>query len=243
VKRKQLEREGGPKAMEPGKGGAARPTEAASPAGGGGGGGALGQRLVGEWKTGGGVTASEVLTFTADGGLTSVAGGGAPTQMRWVAAGPPQGETLTIKTGPGDPAAGEQRTIVFEDENQFSMTDSAGNRRFARVGSASAAGGGSPDQAPDPTMSKMVGTWENAKGLSYNFRPDGSYTVADAPTGRSTTGKWRVTASADGDKPAAIELIQPSGKVVPQSWRLSGDNANEIVRTSPAPDTPFKRKS
>ena len=244
VRRKQLEREGGPKAMEPGKGAVFKPSGTTPPAGAGGGGGALGQRLVGEWKTGGGVTASETLTFTADGGLTSVAGGGAPTQMRWVAAGPPQGETLTIKTAAAgsDPAAGEQRTIVFEDENQFSMTDSAGNRRFARVGSASA-GTGSPDQAPDPTMSKMVGTWENAKGLSYNFRPDGTYTVADAPTGRSTTGKWRVTASADGDKPAAIELIQPSGKVVPQSWKLSGDNPNEIIRTSPAPDTPFKRKS
>lgn len=247
VRRKQLDREGGPKPPEPGKVGAVpAPLAAASaepaPVTAGGGGGALGDRLVGEWKTGGGITASETLTFTADGQMTSAVGSSAPTPFRWVAAGPPQGETLTIKTAPAgaDPAGGEPRTIAFEGDDQFTLTDSSGNRRFTRIGSAVA---GTPEAAPDPdpAMSRMVGQWADAEGLTYAFRIDGSYTASKGE--KIATGEWRVTSVEDGGQIINIELVPPSGNAVTQKWKVGADGGKQMIRVVGDKELVYQRTS
>lgn len=241
VKRKRLDLEGGPAPMEAGKGktaAAGTPTPTPAPAGASGGGGALGQRLVGEWKTGTAVTGAETITFAADGSMNSSKGGA----MRWVAAGPPQGETITIKTAAGaaDPAAGEQHTIVFEDENQFTMTDSAGNRRFSRVGSPAAAASENAEiTGPDQAVSRMVGKWSEPDGMEYSFRVDGTYTVKkDAQSG---TGKWKVKTVDKGV--AEVELTTKSGKVSTQKWKLQGVAPNQMIRTDQEQVMVFTRKS
>ena len=168
--------EGGPTPLEPGKGGAG-PRHAGAPTPPAGGGRRRGRRSgsgwSATWKTGGGVhrQRNAHLHRRRRHDLRR-------RKARRSSAGPrrapPQGETLDIKTAPagGDPAGGEKRTIVFEDENQFSMTRrSGGNRRFTRVGSAPPRrprpAPAAPSQA-DAAMSKMVGTWENASRLQLH---------------------------------------------------------------------------
>ena len=251
IKRKRLDLEGGPKPLEPGQGtsvtlGGQAPT-GPPVIGAGGGGGELGKRLAGVWKGGTAVTGGvETLTFAADGAMTSDKGG-TSTPMRWVVSGPPQGETLTIKTGPAgtDPATGEQRTIVFEDENQFSMTDGAGTRRFAREGSLAAAAAAPPPEAPkvisgpDWAVSRMTGMWGSPDGMWYTFRADGSYTVADAT--RKAEGNWKVT-KVDGEY-VEIELKTQAGKLATQRWRLLGVRDNQIVRYDTEVPVEYTRKS
>lgn len=248
VKRKKLDVEGGPPPMEPGKGTAVAGGASAAPApvGQGGGGGPLGQRLVGNWRGGSALTGGvETFSFLANGDLVHTKGG-ASTNMRWVAAGPPQGETLTIKTGAAgtDPATGEQRTITFEDENQFSIADSGGNRRFAREGSAAVAQVTPVEQpktitGPDAAVSRMSGTWIEPDGMTYTFRGDMTYMVVRG--NQKGEGKWEVT-KVDGEY-VDVKLTTKAGKASTQRWRLLGVRENQIVRYDSGEPVEYTRKS
>ena len=251
ILRKHLEYDGGPAPLVPGKAGTSAAPD--KPAGQGGGGGALGQRLVGTWENRGlPGSATTTYTFTADGGLTMVVGGNS-TPMRWLASGPPQGETLTIKVAPvgTDPATGNTITLSFVDNDTFNATDSTGGgKRFVRSGSPSAGTETPPAPqsiAPNDAISRLAGTWENATGLSYAFRPDGTYTAAQAAgpgvEAKSATGSWKIL-TTEGASLLTVELVKaPDGKPVSQKWDIAQSASGQIVRVDTNPATPFKRKS
>jgi hypothetical protein len=248
VRRKRLDWAGGPAPMVPGKAGAG--TTAAPPAAGGGG-GELGQRLVGTWENRGLPGKPTVTyTFTADGGLSAQEGSQAQ-EMRWVAVGPPQGETLTIKFAPTgtDPASGNTFTISFVDADTFNGTDSSGgSRRFVRSGGASAQPAPPQAIAPNEAISRMSGTWESATGLSYAFRPDGTYTAAQAAQpgveAKSASGNWKIL-STEGTSLLNVELVKvPGGTPAVQKWDIAESAAGQILRVDTKPAaTVFKRKS
>ena len=126
------------------------------------------------------------------------------------------------------------------------MTDSGGNRRFAREGSAveAAAPPPAPEQpktisGPDWAVSRMTGTWGSPDGMSYTFRGDGSYTVTRE--NQKGEGNWKVT-KIDGEY-VEIELTTKGGKVSNQRWRLLGVRDNQIVRYDQGEPVEYTRKS